>query len=98
MNKENAHLFLPLVQALVDGKNLQFCNDELGNFYWEDFVEPEEIGFYDEPQNYRIKPEPRTFEMWYYRPTGRMYPWVEDEKQYVESDEWERITVQEVLG
>ena len=49
------------------------------------------------PTEFAEKPEPRTFEMWYYRPTGRMYPWVEDEKQYVESDEWERITVQEVL-
>ena len=35
--------------------------------------------------------------MWYYKPTGRMYPWVEEEKQYAESDEWERITVQGVI-
>jgi hypothetical protein len=93
MNKENAHLFLPLIQALVDGKIIQhkWIND-----HWMD-MDDDEIEFCADPEVYRIKPEPRTFEMWYYRPTGRMYPWVEDEKQHVESDEWERITVQEVL-
>jgi hypothetical protein len=111
MNKENAHLFLPLVQALADGKTIQrklpHCKfvgtNPDGTSYLED--SPEEwidggvggFAFNNNPEFYRIKPEPRTFEMWYYRPTGRMYPWVEDEKQYVESDEWERITVQEVL-
>ena len=93
MNKENAHLFLPLVQALADGKTVQWKSDE---GFWNDI---HEIGFcsYDDPEYYRIKPEPRTFEVWYYKPTGRMYPWVEDKKIYVESDEWERITVREVL-
>lgn len=92
MNKENAHLFLPLVQAFAEGKIIQYAGAN-----WEDI---EELVFseYEQPKDFRVKPEEsRTFEMWYYRPTGRMYPWVEDEKQYVESDEWERITVQEVL-
>jgi hypothetical protein len=57
MNKENAHLFLPLLQALVDGKNLQVKSGAFGNSHWEDFDETEEIGFYDAPEYYRIKPE-----------------------------------------
>ena len=90
MNKENAHEYLPLVQALADGRQLQHKNEH------GEWVDIETIVCVA-PQKLRIKPEPRTFEMWYYKPTGRMYPWVEDEKQYVESDEWERITVQEVI-
>ena len=93
MNKGNAHLFLPLVQALADGKTVQWKSDE---GFWDD-IDEIEFCMYDDPSCYRIKPEPRTFEMWYYKPTGRIYSWVADEKQYVESDEWERITVQEVL-
>jgi hypothetical protein len=92
MNKENAYLYLPLVQALTEGKTVQF---EYAKDIWKSFVNLE---FTHSPEKYRIKPEPsRTFKMWFYKPTGRMYPWVEGEKQYVESDEWERITVQEVL-
>ena len=111
MNKENAHLFLPLVQALADGKIIQrklpHCKfggtNPDGTTYLVD--SPEEwvdgtvggFAFHNAPSCYRIKPEPRTFEMWYYKPTGRIYPWVEEEKRYFESDKWERITVQEVL-
>ena len=92
MNKENAHEYLPLIQAFADGKEIEcLC---IHTYTWESH---KNICFDEVASYYRIKPEPRTFEMWYYRPTGRMYPWVEDEKQYVESDEWERITVQEVL-
>lgn len=94
MNKENAHQFLPLVQALVDGKTLQF---NYGNA-WIDAASNADFNWLGSPDHYRIKPEPRTFEMWYYKPTGRIYPWVEEEKRYFESDKWERITVQEVLG
>ena len=89
MNKENAHEYLPLVQALADGRTLQ--KDFHGK--WED---SKEIHFDMHPEYYRIKPEPRTFEMWLYHPIGRMYPFVEGES-FTENDEWERITVQEVL-
>ena len=51
MNKENAHLFLPLIQALIDGKQLQYKYNRLS---WEDFENDEEIGFYDAPEYYRI--------------------------------------------
>jgi hypothetical protein len=96
MNKENAHLFLPLVQALIDGKQLQYKNGCKDNSYWEDFEETEEIGFYDDPEEYRIKPEPRTFEMWLTL-NGHMYPAVPAVDWALQKDTWQRITVQEVL-
>ena len=52
MNKENAHLYLPLVQALADGKTVQHRDDK---GYWYGIGE---FSFKDPPDNYRIKPEP----------------------------------------
>ena len=57
MTKKDAHLFLPLVQALADGKTLQI---EVGNA-WNDLDEP---SFTRPPQDYRIKPEPRVWKVW----------------------------------
>jgi len=59
MNKDNAHLFLPLVQALADGKTIQYMHLIHG---WIDMIE---IG-QGEATEYRIKPEPpkpREFEI-----------------------------------
>ena len=55
MNKENAAQFLPLVQAMAEGKTIQFLN---GGTSW---IEKDEIMFNLDPASYRIKPEPRTF-------------------------------------
>ena len=52
MNKENAHLYLPLVQALAEGKTIECQNTEST---WAKSVEPQ---FFRPPENYRIKPEP----------------------------------------
>jgi len=53
MNKDNAKDFLPLVQALADGKTIQYHNGS----EWLDMTRPT---FVDEfVKNYRIKPEPR---------------------------------------
>ena len=60
MNKENAHLFLPLVQALADGKTIQYNSILAPNPKWEDIAE---TGFIAGPEYYRIKPEPREFEV-----------------------------------
>jgi len=87
MNKENAHLYLPLVQALADGKTIQF---EF-NGVWTDSANHAEFTWQYDSNQYRIKPEPRTFEMWL-APHGTMYP-LSNEKH----ETWERITVQEVL-
>jgi len=65
MNKDNAKDYLPLVQALSDGKVIQarmFSCDS-----WKDCARPD---FTMDPSSYRIKPEPR--EWWYNRyPDGR---------------------------
>ncbi len=55
MNKNNAHLYLPLVQALADGKTLQ---GDTGHGDWVDFDIIENILFNDEPERYRVKPTP----------------------------------------
>jgi hypothetical protein len=53
MTKENAKDYLPLVQALADGKEIQNCSSD-GSLWYSlknfDFTMP--------PSNYRIKPEP----------------------------------------
>lgn len=51
MNAYNAHEFRPLLNALADGKTIQFW-DEFG---WVDL--DSEIGFSFSPQDYRVKPE-----------------------------------------
>lgn len=60
MNKDNAKDYLPLVQALAEGKVVQqvfeFCN---GEFRWSDVSELDTSLPADA---YRIKPEPR--EIW----------------------------------
>jgi hypothetical protein len=90
MNKENAHLFLPLIQAWVDGKNLQYREYD-DTSYWEDFEKDEEISFGDDPERYRIKPEPRTFVIYINKHTHQIC-----HQNRIDSN-WERIEVQEVL-
>ena len=52
MNKDNAKDYLPLVQALAEGKTIQLFSDGDG---WEDIRSP----IFDRPAKlYRIKPEP----------------------------------------
>jgi hypothetical protein len=53
MNKDNAHLFLPLVQALAEGKTLQI---DCGSAGWHDL--PEDVEFKHPPHHYRAKPDP----------------------------------------
>lgn len=92
MNKDNAHQYLPLVQALADGKTIQFQN--VINNEWEDNVE---LRLEYSPEYYRIKPEPRTFEMWVFKPSGNWYrDEVVPENKSLDPN-WERITVREVI-
>jgi hypothetical protein len=53
MTKQNAKEFLPLVQALADGKTLQMLSDNDG---WVDINSAE---FFYSPSSYRVKPEPK---------------------------------------
>lgn len=54
MTKENAKDFLPLVQAMAEGKVIQYF--EVHQNKWTDKDEP---CFTDDIKNYRIKPEQR---------------------------------------
>jgi hypothetical protein len=59
MTATNAKDFLPLVQALADGKTIQnkTCDG------WVD-LPGNAIAFSNYPESYRIKPEPREWDMW----------------------------------
>ncbi len=50
MTKDNAHLYLPLVQALADKKTIQYFKAE--------WVDMPEIDFSGQASRYRIKPTP----------------------------------------
>lgn len=55
MNKDNAKQYLPLVQALVDGKTIQI--DALLNGNWKEHVGKDGFSFRLPPEYYRVKPE-----------------------------------------
>ena len=92
MNKDNAHEYLPLIYALANGKSLQIA-DGAG---WVDLSE--EVNFVFDPEDYRIKSEPRTFDIWLNEKRKRVLS-VEDgdDNKDAKFSDWERITVQEVL-
>ena len=52
MNKANAAQYLPLVQALADGKTIEY---RMSKERWEVRADP---AFMEKAENYRIKPEP----------------------------------------
>lgn len=62
MNKDNAKDFLPLVQALADGKTIQYKG--LISETWQD-LGGDSIGFSATIDRYRIKPEPEEVWAWY---------------------------------
>lgn len=59
MDRSNAAKYLPLVQALADGKVLQIKADDNE---WSDLSFRADIRFTEPPEDYRIKPEPK--EVW----------------------------------
>ncbi len=79
---------MPLVQALANGLIIQ--EDFFGE--WSDLSD--EISFNMKPEFYRIKPEPRTFEIVRSKLTGDIYS---AETYDGSSPNWERITVVEVI-
>jgi hypothetical protein len=88
MNAQNAHKYLPLVQALANGLTIQ-CNDR-GE--WVD-VESLYTDVYG-PDEYRIKPEPRTFKL-YIIDTANGETVMTTHPTF--DSRWKQITVQEVL-
>lgn len=59
MNKDNAKDYLPLVQALAEGKTIQCGSKEYG---WTDIEDHEDCTFPHAASAYRIKPDTR--EIW----------------------------------
>lgn len=55
MTKENAHLYLPLVQALAEGKTIQLHVNSNPPEWIDD---TNGFSFVNPPEKYRIKPEP----------------------------------------
>jgi len=86
MNAQNAHEYLPLVQALANGKMIQALGGE-----WFDI---DDVNFNWPPDEYRIKPEPRTFKIVRSDLTGDIHSAGTYEG---DSPHWEYITVQEVI-
>ncbi len=56
MNRENAHLYAPLVQALAAGQTIQANRGTVDEPCWEDL--PESVLFTCDPHLYRVKPQP----------------------------------------
>jgi hypothetical protein len=87
MNKKNAKDYLPFVQAMADGKTIQWKSDE---GFWSD-IDEIEFCMYDDPECYRIKTKPRTFVIYINKHTHQIC------HQNRSDSNWERIKVQEVL-
>jgi hypothetical protein len=88
MNKDNAHEYMPLVQAIANGLTIQ--EDFFGK--WSDLSD--EISFNMKPEFYRIKPEPRTLKL-YIIDTNDGETVVTSHPTF--DSRWKQITVQEVL-
>lgn len=70
MNRHNAHLFMPLVAALADGKTIQYRSSP--NKDWGDMLNPD-IAFSSSIDKYRIKPEPVELHAVYNARGDRLY-------------------------
>ena len=72
MNKDNAKEFLPLLQALIDGKTIQYYSHTAAQ--WKDMAA---VNFVYERARYRIKPERIKKKMWYHPDSSKatgLYP------------------------
>ena len=77
---------------MADGKTIQFLDD--GPTPGGDWFDVQDLDMTYEPDDFRIKPEPRTFEIVRSKLTGDIYS---AETYDGSSPNWERITVMEVL-
>ncbi len=93
MNKDDAKEYLPLVQALVEGKTIQFKSYLGGE--WSDASTPT---FTEPASKYRIKPEPIELELWYHEKAGTTcYVRTEDRDDCWAGAGFRKIKVKEVL-
>ena len=59
MNREEMKKMLPIIQAYVDGKEVEYYNEHEDEWVSFDREYSFFITFYDKPEDYRIKPEPK---------------------------------------
>ena len=83
MTREEAKELMPFIQAFVEGKTIEFLNN---NGKWEEL---DDIVFCREPKYYRIKPEPkyRPFknkeECWLEMQKHQPFGWIKKNGNYV---------------
>ena len=111
MNKENAHLFLPIVKALIEGKTIQMFSSL--RQVWDDSPN---VKFSLGADRYRIKPEPekvrsRRF-IWRYQSCNGPTPYVgvaSDDEGVIDAEnldgfvrwidtDWQEVELQEGEG
>ena len=59
MTREEMKKMLPIIQAYVDGKEVEYYNEHEDEWVSFDREYSFFITFYDKPEGYRIKPEPK---------------------------------------
>jgi len=72
MNASNAAQFLPIIQALADGKTIEVCEDGV-------WTTRPELAYNLDPSQYRIKPEPQKLWVNLY-PDGRRDAFLTEDK------------------
>ena len=93
MNKDNAKEYLPLVQALADGKTIQFKS-----YISSEWLDASTHNFTEPAFMYRIKPETIELYLWYHVQSGSTC----DVKSTDKETDWtsqgfRKIKVKEVL-
>ncbi len=79
MNRQQAKVLLPIIQAFAEGKTVEYC-------YNDNWIEQENYGFMDNVRNYRIKPESkyRPFanaeECWQEMQKHQPFGWIKDKE------------------
>ena len=94
MNRDNAKDYLPLVQALADGKDVQYKGESL-----KQWITLTGCDFNQPAEDFRIKPEPREFWINNHELPSHHY-WITDEQH--QSGNWDKnlknfIKVREVI-
>ena len=90
MTPEQAEKFLPLIQAVADGKTLQSIHGD----GWKDIESPIT---YQSAERYRIKPEPLEFDVWISAEKDHEgFPFVCTCSNMDDFPEWRKIRVREI--
>ncbi len=98
ITKKNAHQYLPLLQAIADGKTLQVQDPVDPKGFYD--VNPHGVSFNYPPAYYRIKPEPRRFTLMVPKPNHPnpgLRPQVKKPDILYDPCHWETVEVVEVM-